>query len=313
MTRILGVAAAQVAPIALDPVATWEKFESEVRWIAARYPAIDLLVFPEMYLPAPSRPGHVGSDGYRETVAETIPGPLSDRVIALARDVGKWLVPGSIIERDGAHLHNTALVASPDGELVATYRKICTWQPFETCQPGNRYVTFSIPDVGRIGLMICYDGWFPEIPRALAYLGAELIVQPTSTLTSDRDQEVLLARANATVNQVFIVSPNTAGSFGPGRSVVVDPEGRVLAEAGSGEEILTQMIDLDAVAMTREYGTGGLNQLWKQLRDSPLPMPPQYMDGFDGRSSIAALGPFRHDPRKDRVPDEAASFTEVRE
>jgi formamidase len=226
--------------------------------------------------------------------------------------VRKWLVPGSIVERSGDHLYNTALVASPQGELVATYRKISTWLPFETCQPGSQYVTFTIPGVCRVGLMICYDGWFPEIPRALAYLGAELILQPTSTLTSDRDHEVLLARANASVNQVFIVSPNTAGSFGPGRSVIVDPEGRTLAEAGSGEEYLTQMIDLDIVTMTREYGTAGLNQLWKQLRDLPLPPPPQYLSGYSQGEVMLGLGELTSDPRDGRAPIDGSLPEEVK-
>jgi predicted amidohydrolase len=294
MSRVLGVAAAQVSPVALDPEATWDKFEGEVRAIAARHPAIDLIAFPEMYLAAIPPPGKPVPTGYRQAIAQPVPGALTARVTALARDVGRWLVPGSVVEIDEGRTYNTALVASPDGRLVSKYRKVSTWLPYETCARGSDFVTFAIPEVGCIGLMICYDGWFPEIPRALAWLGAEVIIQPTSTLTSDRDHEVVLARANAMVNQVFLISPNTAGAFGPGRSVIVDPEGRILSEAGAGEEFLIQMIDLDAVAMTREFGTAGLNQLWKQLRDEPPPPFLPHANGYSSGEVMRALGPFRH-------------------
>ena len=85
-------------------------------------------------------------------------------------------MPGSVYElaSDG-RIHNTALVLAPDGELVATYRKVFPWQPHEACAPGDGFVTFDIPEIGRIGLAICYDGSFPETFRQLAWMGAELI------------------------------------------------------------------------------------------------------------------------------------------
>jgi len=76
--------------------------------------------------------------------------------------------------------------------------------------------------VGRFGLMICYDGWYPEVPRTLAWMGAEVILQPTLTKTVDREQELVVARANAIVNQVWLVTPNYGGLFGTGRSLIVD-------------------------------------------------------------------------------------------
>ena len=98
---------------------------------------------------------------------------------------GVWLVPGSVFERaDDGPIHNTAVVFSPDGELVARYRKVFPWQPHEECAPGDGFVTFDIPDVGRIGLAICYDGNFPETFRQLAWMGAEVVLQPTP----DHDQ-----------------------------------------------------------------------------------------------------------------------------
>jgi formamidase len=85
------------------------------------------------------------------------------------------------------------------------------------------------------------------------------------TGTSDRDAEVVVARANAIVNQVHIVNVNAASPVGNGRSVVIDPEGSVRYEAGSGEEVLTTVLDFDAVRLVRERGAFGMNKLWEQL------------------------------------------------
>lgn len=299
MNRLLGVVAAQVAPVSFDPEATWVKFEREVRLLARLSPQIDLYVFPELYL---SASGTFGDDyplGYERRVAEEIPGPLTERLSALARDVGRWIVPGSIFERNGDLVHNTALVFSPDGSLVARYRKVFPWMPYEQTDPGDAYVTFDIPDVGRFGLAICYDGWIPEIIRAVAWQGAEVIIQPTLTQTIDREQELVLARANAITNQAYVINPNYGRLFGTGRSVVVDPEGRILAEGGAGEEFLTVTIDLDLVRAVREHGTARLNPVWKQLRDFPPPPFPQYANGrFREGEMMRDLGPLRPDRRR---------------
>ena len=294
MSRAIGLVAAQVAPVVLDPAATFDKFSREVRTLAARAPNLDLYVFPELYLSAIGSWDTDYPDGYVRSVAEPVPGPLTDRLGALAREVGKWIAPGSIFELAGDRIHNTALVFSPTGELVAQHRKLLPWKPFESSDPGpgeGSLGTFDIPGVGRFGLMICYDGWFPEIPRALAWRGAEVILQPTLTTTSDRPIEEILVRANAITNQCFIINPNFGGVFGTGRSLIVDPEGSIMAEGGSGEEFLTAVIDLDRVRAVREYGTSGLNTPWKQLRDLPPPAFPQYRDGWAAGAIMDGLGP----------------------
>jgi formamidase len=169
-------------------------------------------VFPEYYLTGMGSYGTPMPPGYLEQVAQAIPGPLTDRICDLARQTRKWIVPGSIVERDGANLHNTAIAVSHEGEIVARYRKLFPWMPYETSVPGNEHVTFDIPGVGRFGLAICYDGWVPEIIRTLAWMGAEVILQPTYTRTSDRTQELILAQANAIANQVYVVNPNIGSS-----------------------------------------------------------------------------------------------------
>jgi formamidase len=173
-------------------------------------------------------------------------------------------------------IHNTALVLAPDGELVATYRKIFPWQPHEACAPGDGFVTFDIPEIGRIGLAICYDGSFPETFRQLAWMGAEFIVQVNLTTTSDREQELVMARANAIFNQLCVLSLNAATPAGVGRSLIADPEGLVRVASGPGEEVLTDVLDLEAVERVRRFGTAGVSRMWEQmLRAGPgieLPM-----------------------------------------
>jgi formamidase len=271
VSRILTVLSAQVAPIPWDPPATLDRFEEHVRTARAAFPDVDLMIFPELYLTAVDAFTEGGTDEWERRVAEEIPGPLTERVGKIAAKARRWIVAGSIEERSGDHVYNTAIAFSPEGELVATYRKLFPWRPYESVDGGREPApVFEIPGKGRIGLMICYDGWFPEVARGLALQGAELIAQPTATTTPDREEEVVLARANAIVNQVYLFNPNMVSTFGPGRSVGVDPEGRVLFEGGAGEELFTEVVDLDRVAEIRRRGTRGITRPWQHFLEGPL-------------------------------------------
>ena len=126
-------------------------------------------------------------------------------------------------------------------------------------------MVFDIDGVGRAGLAICYDGFFPEVFRQLAWMGAEVVFQPTLTTTSDRGAELVTARANAIVNQLYVVNVNAAAPAGLGRSLIVDPEGMVKVEAGSSDELLTDVLDLDAVTRVREFGTAAVSRMWQQI------------------------------------------------
>jgi len=109
-------------------------------------------------------------------------------------------------------------------------------------------------------------------------MGAEVVLQPTLTTTSDRNQELVMARANAIFNQLYVVSLNAGSPAALGRSLIVDPEGLVRLEAGDGEELVTDVLDLDAVTRVREHGTAGVSQIWEQaVRSLPAlgyPTPP---------------------------------------
>ena len=274
--RALSIAALQTAPVAGDPEATLAQLADRVRAARETAPHVQLLMLPELHLSAPPAPLDEHG-GYADRVATEVPGWLTEALGAIARASGLWLVPGSIYERAGdGRIHNTALVVGPDGELVARYRKVFPWQPHETCAPGDRFVTFEIPEIARIGLAICYDGNFPETFRQLAWMGAEVVLQPTLTTTSDRQAELVMARANAIFNQLYVVSLNAAAPAGLGRSVIVDPEGLVRLRAGTSEELLTDVLDLAAVERVRRFGTAGVSRMWDQiLREGPgidLPM-----------------------------------------
>jgi formamidase len=278
--RTLSIAALQTAPVTQDPKATFERFAEQARAIRRVVPHAQLLIAPELHLSAPA--GLLEDDsGWASEVAVEIPGALTERLGALAAETGLWLVPGSVYERSDGAIHNTAVAISPEGELVASYRKAFPWQPHERTEPGDRFVVFELPDIGRIGLAICYDGFFPEVFRQLAWLGAEVVVQPTLTTTSDRGAELIAARANAIVNQLYVVNVNAAAPAALGRSLVIDPEGLVRVEAGATEELLTDVLDLDAVERVRTHGTAGVSRMWEQIdRGAAAGIElPMYADG----------------------------------
>jgi formamidase len=265
--RPLSIVALQTSPVFGDPEATLRLLGERVARVRAVVPHVQLVMFPELHLPA--LPPPLESHDDPAALAVEVPGPLTDELAEVARANGVWLVPGSVYERaDDGRVHNTALVLSPDGELAASYRKVFPWQPHETSAPGDRFVTFDMPDVGRLGLSICYDGSFPETCRELAWMGAEVVLQVSLTTTSDRPQEVVLARANAIFNQLYVVSLNAGSPAGLGRSVIVEPAGRVRLQAGDGEELLTDVLDLDGVTRVREFGTAGVSRLWDQATRS---------------------------------------------
>ncbi|KRE30613.1 hydrolase [Agromyces sp. Soil535] len=235
------------------------------------------MVYPELHLFGSETWPDAERNARLQASAVPIDGNLTDTLGDIARQAGVWLIPGSICER-GEHgeLFNTAVVFSPTGELVARYRKVFPWRPFEPYDPGDRFVTFDIDGVGRIGLSICYDAWFPEVTRHLSWMGAEVVVNIVKTTTPDRAQEVVLARANSIANQTFTVSVNCAGPIGRGLSLVVDPEGNVLDAADDAEPvILLDTLDLERVEYVHRHGTAGSNRMWSQFlpTDTPLELP----------------------------------------
>ena len=267
MSRSLVLALAQVPGRPADDLAG---FADHARRTCRAFPRTQLLAYPELHLDG-------GDAGGPESAQPVGSGPRHDAFAALAAELGVWLCPGSVDELgDDGGIYNTAVVYSPTGELVAAYRKVFPWRPFERARPGREFVVFPIPDVGTVGLSICYDAWFPETTRHLAWMGADIVLNVVRTDTVDRGQEIVLARANATVNQVFVASVNAAGPSGLGHSVLVDPEGHVVAELpGATPGTLTAVVDLDRVDTVRRFGSFALTRVWEQVRegDDPIPLP----------------------------------------
>ncbi|MFP5312078.1 MAG: carbon-nitrogen hydrolase family protein, partial [Actinomycetes bacterium] len=254
MPRILPLVAAQARPRLIgEPVSA---FTDEVKAALEAQPHSKLVVFPELHLFGDENPDLQRAEMLQAS-AEPLDGPRVSELKQLAKDLNIWLVPGSVCERGPeGQLFNTQLVLSPQGELAGYYRKIFPWRPFEPYDPGDRFTTVDLPGIGRVGLNICYDAWYPEASRQLAWMGAEVILNVVKTTTPDRRQELILAKANAIVNQVFMVSVNCAGPTGKGQSIIVDPEGNTLAEAQDDEPVLlTAELDLAAVEHVRTHGT----------------------------------------------------------
>jgi predicted amidohydrolase len=294
MPRTLTIAAVQGPPLPVG--APLDEFAQNVKAVAAddRHP--DCIVFPELHLfGAESAPEEERAARLRAS-AVPLDGVLVEHLGEIAQAAGVWLVPGSICERGPAgELFNTALAFSPQGERVAHYRKIFPWRPYEPYDVGDRFVVFDMPGIGRAGLSICYDSWFPEVTRHLAWMGAEVVINIVKTTTPDRAQEVVLAQANSIVNQTFTVSVNCAAPIGEGRSLIVDPEGRVLRCCDDAQPaVLVDTIDLDAVTRVREYGTAGYNRMWSQFLPTDvaleLPLYNGRIDPARWQPNIAAVG-----------------------
>ncbi len=308
MTRLFGIAGVQMSVVPWDAAATIDKMSDIAVNIQKNFPWAQMVVFHELIVPGLVQFVTPENKDWWKKNSETIPGPLTERLCMLARKTGQWLVPGSMFELEGDKLYNTALVISPAGEIVAKYRKMFPWLPYESgTTPGNEFCVFDIPEVGRFGLLICYDMWFPETSRTLAWMGAEVIIQPTLTPTSDRELELVMARANALFNQAYFVSINGIGQWGGGRSTIINPDGRVMQEASTNQTILTEILDLDHTTRSREFGTLGLGQTLKQLRDSGHKFPIYGDAGGLPEGSFSGLGELKffrnlNDPQDGKHP-----------
>ncbi|MET9091121.1 carbon-nitrogen family hydrolase [Streptomyces cyaneofuscatus] len=214
----------------------------------------DLVVLPELW--------PVGAFAYTvfEQEAEPLQGPTHDVMAKAAAEAGVWLHAGSFVERaaDGT-LYNTTLVFSPDGERAAVYRKIHRFG-FDQGEAvmmgaGEELVTVALPQT-TLGLSTCYDLRFPEQFRGLVDAGAETLVVSAGWPERRRAHWTLLAQARAVENQAYVLALSTVGTHADvpqaGHSIVVDPWGEVLAEAGADEEILTVEFDPSKVGATRE-------------------------------------------------------------
>jgi formamidase len=236
-----------------------------IKEISLRFKDIDMLCFCETALQ-----GYDPRNWSR--MAEPIPGPLTSKLSKLSAKVEKWVCLGTMIEKEGERLYNTCVLFSPTGEIALKYRKTHPWITYERIQPGNEYPVFNSEDLGKVGFMICYDGFFPEVARSLIWHGAEIIIWPSMIFHPHEEMWRTIAKARALENQCFIVGINGCGYHGGatlvGHSLFVDPTGIIISEAGGGEAVLIETLNLDIVKEVREKGTKRGNTLlkhWKEL------------------------------------------------
>ena len=241
-----------------DNLVTMEKY---LQHIQKTFPQIDMVVFPELCAM------NIGSD--MKSGAQKVPGPLTSVFSNWAKKYELWIIPGSMYELSHDNIYNTSTVFSPQGEMIGAYRKRYPWKPYEKTTSGSAPFVFNVDKIGVVGIMICYDIWFPEVARDLIHLGAELIIVPTMTTTGDRKQEQIISQATAITQQCYVVSCNGVGYGGVGGSQIIDPEGVVLQSNGEGPCIQTSVIDFDHVRKIREIGVAGVTKPLKAFVDNP--------------------------------------------
>jgi deaminated glutathione amidase len=220
--------------------------------------------------------------------AETLEGQSLSAARSWARDLGVYLLAGSISEQGpGEKAFNTSVLIGADGEDLAVYRKIhmfdveaggVTYRESAHEEPGEEIVTAALGEI-TLGLSVCYDLRFPELFRILAVRGAQVLSVPSAfTLATGRDHWEVLLRARAIENQAFVLAPNQVGTAPPhfssnGRSAIVDPWGVVLAMAPDEECAVGAELDFAAQESVRETlpslaGRRPGAYLWPQLSEA---------------------------------------------
>jgi deaminated glutathione amidase len=200
--------------------------------------------------------------------AEPLDGPALSAAAAWARELGIFLVAGSVPEvvPGQEKLANTSVMFGPDGERRATYRKIhmfdvevgdVSYRESEIEQAGDG-IEVGDADGTKVGLTICYDLRFPELYRILALRGARVVTVPSAfTERTGRDHWEVLIRARAIEDQIFLVAAGQIGAAPPhyrsyGRSMIVDPWGVVLAQAADTECFVSAELDFTSQDGIRE-------------------------------------------------------------
>ncbi|MBK0398232.1 carbon-nitrogen hydrolase family protein [Limibaculum sp. M0105] len=249
------------------------------------YPWVQMVVFSELAAHGPAL-----------HAAQPAGGDLDKEFSQMARDFDIWLLPGSYFEAQDGKVYNMAPVINPSGEIIARYRKIFPFAPYEEgVTAGDQFCVFDVPGVGRLGLSICYDIWFPEVSRTLTSMGAEVLINPVLAHFMDRPADLAVAQATAAMFQSYVFHINGLLAGGNGYSMVYDPAGRVLHQGNVQEEMIMIEVDFDLVRRQRRRGILNMGQPLKSFRDSEIRFP-IYEPNFD-RGYLDSLGPLEKPAR----------------
>jgi len=215
-------------------------------------------------------------------LAEPIPGPSTETLTALARELGVVIVASLFEKRAEGLYHNTAAIIDADGRYLGKYRKMHIpddpqyYEKFYFT-PGDLGFRSWDTRFGRIGVLVCWDQWYPEAARLTALSGAQILFYPTAIgwLPPEKAEHgaqqqaawETIQRSHAIANGVYVCAVNRVGHEGDpgggiefwGGSFVADPGGRTVVKGGTGEEVLTATVDLGKVDVSRTH--------WPFLRD----------------------------------------------
>ncbi|WP_168793327.1 carbon-nitrogen hydrolase family protein [Paraburkholderia aromaticivorans] len=241
--------------------------------IGQRSAETDLIVFPETTLS-----GFPTRDNVRE-VAEAIDGPSLTAVRHAAREARVAVAVG-LAERDGSRFFNTTVLVDERGEIALRYRKTHLWaSDVGVFEPGDRYEVCSFKGM-TVGLLICYDIEFPETARAVASLGADLLIVTNGNMDPFGPVHRRAIVARAMENQMFAALVNRIGpgddnlTF-PGESALIDPFGDVVSDAGQQETVLRATLDRARLEGAREH--------YRYLHDARISLDLATEDGVQGQ------------------------------
>ncbi|NQV32728.1 MAG: nitrilase [Phycisphaeraceae bacterium] len=250
---------------------------------------VKLVVFPEF---AHSAPIYPTVDELLDKLALPIPNEFTDLYHQKAREHDIYIQTGTFLESDPkypGHVFNTTCLIGPEGILLK-YRKVHTWVPWEVHTSPHDLMDYNEPvfpvantPIGKIGVAICYDWLFPEAIRQLALAGAEVLVRVSAYMdpwgsTEPMDWWTLVNRTRALENMAYVVAANQGAQLRhyppfswPGSSMIVDYDGRILAQAdaGPGQKIVVGPIDIAALRSERERRCG--HHMLSHLRNECYP------------------------------------------